>query len=219
MKMLRIAALVAGVALICAGCGGNYTSPLLAGYHGATVSAAGDSPSPPATPTADEENGLQLSGSPRQDLAQQMADSLAWQIGQWESVSPDCDAKLVFTGAGKTFDCNARWDGISVPFQVSIGGNADPLYSLQVTQLKGLLLAAQVRRSWSERYIEDAFATPSEGNSLTCDSAIPKAVLVPLNAPTSYRCVVAGSVYYAEISMDPFTYTTEYQVVFTKTGP
>jgi hypothetical protein len=215
MKMLRTAALVVVVALVCGGCSGNYGPTPPADYHGVAVGAASGSPSPPATPTVAAENGIQLPGSPREDLAQQMADSLAWQIGQWEPVSPDCDAKLVFTGATKTFDCNARWGGVSVPFQVTIGGNAHPLFTLQAAQLKGLIVATEVRRAWSQRYIEDAFAAASDGNSLTCDRSIPEAAVVALNVPTPYQCSVAGSFYYAEISVAPFSLSGGYQVIFT----
>jgi hypothetical protein len=102
---------------------------------------------------------------------------------------------------------------------MTIGGNADPLYTLQAAQLKGLIVAAEVREAWGQRYIEDAFATPSEGDTLTCDRSIPKAIVVALNAPTPYRCIVAGSVYYAEISVDPSSLSGGYQAIFTNTSP
>ena len=207
-------ALLAGMALVCGGCG-NYEPTLPSDYHGVPVSPVPGTPSPPPTPSTSVEDGLRLAGTPRQNLAQQMADSLAWQIGQWEPVSTDCDAKLVFKGPTKTFDCNARWGGASIPFEVTIGGNANPFYTLQAAQLKGLIVATEVRQAWSQRYAEDAYVTASEGTSLTCADSIPKVAVVALNAPTPYECTVAGSLYYAEIAVDPLGVSEEYEVTFT----
>jgi hypothetical protein len=149
-----------------------------------------------------------------------MADSLSWQIGQWEPVSPDCDAQLVFTGANKTFDCNARWDGVSVPFQVTNRRQRRPDLQPPGHPAQGADRGGGGPPVLGQRCIEDAFAPPSAGNSLTCDSSIAKEVVVELNAPTPYRCVVAGVIYYVQISPDPSSpYSDEYQVTFTNTSP
>ncbi|WP_345636243.1 hypothetical protein [Rugosimonospora acidiphila] len=110
-----------------------------------------------------------------------MAIDLRGQTGQQVAVEPDCADALVFDGTTKTFRCGGEVDGVTVPFDVTIGGSADPLYTMKITQLQGLILASAVLDAWAEDY-----AGSSE--KLSCDGAIPEVAVVPFGKDTGLRC-------------------------------
>ena len=234
--VIRAAAVLAGTVLLCAACGtdDNPSPPLPAlpsDYHG--VAITGTPGSPPLPPAPSPQFGPQIISSAASYTAQTMSNDLAWEIGEQVTVTPDCASQLANTSRSSTFVCDARWPGvgIGVPFQVAIsvdsGSGSGSGYSVQVTQLKGLILAAEVRQAWLRRYIQDTYEGDGEVGTLSCDKSIPSAVLVPFGKPTPYRCAVAGEIYYAEVAPDPDETSSEYQtadqyqnqVVFTSTGP
>ena len=193
------------IALLCAGCGtdDNPTPPaptLPADYHGVPVTGNADTISPPPPPSP--ELGPQIIGSAAQYVPQQMADDLEYQVGKVITVTPDCGARLTNPTQSSSFTCNAHWPGgpVGVPFAVVISVDSDGTYSVQVIELKGVLLADQVRANWLQSYSDISYEGPQYANTVSCDRSIPAAVLVPFNKPTPYRCAVAGEVYYAEIT-------------------
>ncbi|MFD0636951.1 hypothetical protein ACFQ9X_40670 [Catenulispora yoronensis] len=181
-----VAVLMAGFASACGG--DDRPAPIPADYHGVPVAAEKFNGAVPSGGP-----GSAVMATPLAELARQMENSLAGQLGSYQPVQPDCAASLVFDGTYKSFTCDAKWQNLSVPFQVSIEGNAKPYFTIASRQAKGLLTLDSVRRQWGRS---------GYGKVLSCDSTIPAAVLVPFDTPTPYRCVADGELYHVEIISD-----------------
>lgn len=115
------------------------------------------------------------------------------QIRKQAAIPVTCDGSAEPDGTQKSLTCHATWEGVRVPFDVTVGGLGSPYYQLEVKQQQALLLADAVRDAWS-------FENSGNDSPRSCDSNIPKATLVPIDKTTPYRCAIGTSVYTVTIS-------------------
>lgn len=205
IRTAHTAAALVALTLLCAACGtdANPSPPLPtlpADYHGVPVTGDPDTDTLPPAPSP--QFGVQIIPSAAIYVPQEMADDLEWQIGKRVTVTTDCAAQLANTGQSRTFDCDAHWPGgpLGVPFAVTISADSELSYSVNVVQLKGLMLADQVRAAWLRSYTDVSYYGTDYAKTVSCDRSIPAATLVTLDKPTPYRCAVAGEIYYAQVS-------------------
>jgi hypothetical protein len=185
----------AGVAALLCACGGAAPAPLPApSYHGSPVPAATDDPVYPE-PTYVMAPPF---GTPDGLAGVAMENSLSNQIGQDVPVSPACPKPLALAGNKKpeTFRCHADWDGVAVPFTVTVTNEGGGYFTVQATQLEGLLVASAVRTAWALRNY--AISGP-----LSCSSDLPAATLVPFGKPTKYLCSDGTSYYSVQLDYNP----------------
>ena len=173
--------------MLVAGCGGKQSLP--DDYNAVPVPKRTDytPPTPQAPP---------LGFATARDTIQSRVEKVLWpQIRRGQAVVPvDCDGSPEPDGTSRTIRCSALWEGVQVPFDVTVSGAGKPFYNVQVKQLKGLFLADAVRDAWaSENLSGDA--------PRSCDGKLPRAALVPLNEPLPYRCAFGTNVYTPTISM------------------
>jgi len=186
---LRVMLVVAGTSLACA-CGHPAAAHLPAGYHGVPVTPAPTTYSAPPTVPYDPD------AAPAVAIGSQMEVALLNQVGGAETIKPDCGKSLVFNGKTKTIRCYARYGGVAVPFSVTIGGDANPTYTLQVTQLQALVTSIGVRQAWAQQ-------NSGTAGTFSCDRTLPQAALVPFGKPTTYTCADGANLYAVEIDSDP----------------
>jgi hypothetical protein len=175
------------MAVLAAGCSGTEET-LPADYKAVPVTKRADYT--PPTPKA--QAGV-LGATALNTIKSRAEGILLPQIRKQADLPVSCDGSPEPDGTEKTLTCHASWEGVRVPFGVVVGGLGKPYYKLEVKQQEGLILADAARDAWaSENHGSDG--------ALTCDSGIPKAVLVPLDQPTPYRCAVGTTVYTVRIS-------------------
>lgn len=198
---LRVLILVAVTLLVC-GCGQAAPPHLPASYHGVPVTPAPNAYRTPLTVP------FTPPASPAAEIGNQMEVALLYQVGEAKPIEPDCGKSLVFDGRTKTIRCYAHYGGVAVPFSVTIGGDANPTYTVQVTQVQALAASAGIRQAWAQQ---------NSTGTLSCDRTLPQAALVPFGVPTKYLCADGTDLYAVEIDSDPTGASADFN--FDYVGP
>jgi hypothetical protein len=212
---------VATAALLAAGCGPEDDASGGPGRADGSASASGAAPessatstAPPAVEITGPQKGVAGSGSDMKeppgkpdggaDFTTQVEYALQGDLltdarveGRTTAVCPHG----VTQRAGASSECTATWEGIEIPYTVTIGASYEPgdiLTPYRAEPGKRLLVAERVRHEFWDRFGGDA------GTGLSCDE-IPAALAVEEGTPTGYTCQTvrdSGVVSRYKVAMD-----------------
>jgi hypothetical protein len=136
-----------------------------------------------------------VGASPDQQVRYELAARVLRQAGVAGQESVSCDARID-GHSDQTVACVVGYDGLRVPFTVSVTGGA-MMFSFQASQSKAVLTADGVAAAFGRHaYNVDTSDDPPVAGSVRCGK-MPDRVLVDFGRATPYSCsyrTTAGTV-------------------------